>query len=211
LRGLARRRPTGLEWRVRGKDALACVGLKVLSRSTHANARTHSERKKRAGTSREVCLFSSRTNVPSVFENTDAHSPSNIFVVPAGLEGTASSLLCNHRSSYNGTSTGGTHALPLIACTRLFPSARPPRARSLRARRRLDGGKDHTARLPAGPTQSSVAKSDDRNHAQSTNMLQQDQGRSRIICTQICTISSTGRSWPLRSWPYSMRATRASS
>ena len=35
LRGLARRRPTGLEWRVRGKDALACVGLKVLSRSTH--------------------------------------------------------------------------------------------------------------------------------------------------------------------------------
>ena len=105
----------------------------------------------------------------------------------------------------------GHACIALIACTRLFPSARPPRARSLRARRRLDGGKDHTARLPAGPTQSSVAKSDDRNHAQSTNMLQQDQGRSRIICTQICTISSTGRSWPLRTWPYSMRATRASS
>ena len=34
LRGLARRRPTGLEWRARGKDALACVGLKVLSRRT---------------------------------------------------------------------------------------------------------------------------------------------------------------------------------
>ena len=44
LRGLARRRPTGLEWRVRGKDELACVGLKLLSRSTHANARTRSER-----------------------------------------------------------------------------------------------------------------------------------------------------------------------
>ncbi|KOO27087.1 hypothetical protein Ctob_006149, partial [Chrysochromulina tobinii] len=45
----------------------------------------------------------------------------------------------------------GHACIALIACTRLFPSARPPRARSLRARRRLDGGKDHTARLPPGP------------------------------------------------------------
>ena len=56
LRGLARRRPTGLEWRVRGKDELACVGLKVLSRSTHANARTRSERGRKE--SRASCLRS---------------------------------------------------------------------------------------------------------------------------------------------------------
>ena len=75
LRGLARRRPTGLEWRVRGKDALACVGLKVLSRSTHANARTRAERGRvgflqveRALTaiarfSRELCLFCNSVRV----------------------------------------------------------------------------------------------------------------------------------------------------
>ena len=58
LRGLARRRPTGLEWRVRGKDELACVGLKVLSRSTHANARTRSERGRVRRVERLVCARS---------------------------------------------------------------------------------------------------------------------------------------------------------
>ena len=58
LRGLARRRPTGLEWRVRGKDELACVGLKLLSRSTHANARTRSERGRVRRVERLVCARS---------------------------------------------------------------------------------------------------------------------------------------------------------
>ena len=58
MRGLARRRPTGLEWRVRGKDELACVGLKVLSRSTHANARTRSERGRVRRVERLVCARS---------------------------------------------------------------------------------------------------------------------------------------------------------
>ena len=58
MRGLARRRPTGLEWRVRGKDELACVGLKLLSRSTHANARTRSERGRVRRVERLVCARS---------------------------------------------------------------------------------------------------------------------------------------------------------
>jgi hypothetical protein len=43
--------------------------------------------------------------------------------------------------------------------------------------------------IPDASTQSSVAKGDDRNLAQSTNMLLLDQGRSRIICV---TIASDG-------------------